>query len=65
MATNYNDDHNDEHNTEAYSKPCEASKMECLAKIVNGWKPSAIFAKRSILDIWQGSEYVPVKVILH
>ena len=31
--------------------------MERFAKIVNGLKPSTIFAKRSILDVWQGSEY--------
>ena len=33
------------------------SKMEHFAKIGNGFYPLTIFAKRSILDIWQGSEY--------
>ena len=31
--------------------------MELFGKIVTGWKPLTISAKRSILDIWQGSEY--------
>ena len=25
-------------NPEAYSEPCQTSKMDCFAKIVNGWK---------------------------
>ena len=33
--------------------------MERFAKIVNSSKPSTIFSKHSILDIWQWSEYVP------
>ena len=31
--------------------------MECWAKRINGLKPLTIFAKGSILDVWQGSEY--------
>ena len=31
--------------------------MERFAKIVNDPKPFMIFAKRSILVVWQGSEY--------
>ena len=31
--------------------------MERFAKIINGFQPVIIFAKRSILVIWQGSEY--------
>ena len=42
---------------EAYSEPCQTSKKEHFAKIVNGYKPSTIFAKCFILDLWQGSEY--------
>ena len=38
------------HGTEAYSKPCEISKMERLVKIIYGQKPLTIFPKRSILD---------------
>ena len=31
--------------------------MDCLAKIVDGSENLTIFAKHSIFDIWQGSEY--------
>ena len=31
--------------------------MKRFAKIVNGYKLLTIFTKRSILDVWQGSEY--------
>ena len=40
-----------------YSEPCQTSKMEHFVKIGNGWIPLNIFAKRSTLDILQGSEY--------
>ena len=40
---------------EAYQK-CQVSKMKRFAKIANGWKLFTTFAKRSILDVWQGSE---------
>ena len=43
---------------EAHSEPCQAFRMELLAEIVNDLKPLTIFAKRSILYVWQGSEYV-------
>ena len=41
-------------NSEAYSEPCQTSKMERFLKIFNGL---TIFAKHSILDIWQRSEH--------
>lgn len=44
---------------EAYSQPYQKSKMECLARIINSRK-STIFAKRSFLDVSQGSEYSSV-----
>ena len=31
--------------------------MKPFVKIVNAEKPLTIFAKSSILDVWQGSEY--------
>ena len=34
----------------------QRSKLERLAKIVNGFYPLTIFEMRSILDVWQGSE---------
>ena len=32
--------------------------MELFVRTVNGWKPLIIFAKRFILNGWQGSKYV-------
>ena len=43
--------------TVAYSEHCQACKMERFRKIVNDRLPLSIFAKRSVLDVWQGSEY--------
>ena len=43
--------------SEAYSEPCQTSKMELFAKIVNGQKPFTIFVKHFIWGVWQGSEY--------
>ena len=43
--------------TEAYSEPYQISKMERFGEIVNGFLPLTIFAKRTILDIWQSSQY--------
>ena len=37
--------------SEACSEPCQTTKKKRFAKIVNGFQPSTIFAKRSILDI--------------
>ena len=34
-------------------------KIELFAKIVIGWKPSTIFAKRSISEVCQCSDYTP------
>ena len=31
--------------------------MECFEKVVDGFELLTIFAKLSILDVWQGSEY--------
>ena len=40
----------------AYPEPCQAPKMEHFVKINNCTKPLAIFAKCSILDVWQSSQ---------
>ena len=37
--------------TEAYPEPCQTSKMERFAKIVNDFYPLTIFTRRSILDV--------------
>ena len=47
-----------EADSEKYSEPCQTSKMEIFAKIVNGFSFSSNFAKSSILDVWQDSEFV-------
>ena len=44
-------------NPEANSEPCQISKMELFAKIVNGQKPLTFFVKHFILDVWLDSEY--------
>ena len=44
--------------SEAYSKPCQSSKNELFAKIINSFQPFTIFEKTSILDIQQGFEYI-------
>ena len=36
--------------TETYSEPCQASKRDFFAKVVNEWKPWTIFRKSSVLD---------------
>ena len=38
--------------------PCETPNIEYIAKIVNDLIESTIFAERSILDVFLGSEYV-------
>ena len=43
--------------SEVYSKHCQTFKMEIFAKIVNGFQPLTFFAKSSIVEVWQGSEY--------
>ena len=41
--------------SEAYSKPCQTSQIEVFTKI--GFSFLTIFAKTSILDVWQDSEF--------
>ena len=43
--------------TETHSEPSQTFKMELFATTVNGWKPWAIFAKNSILDISLSFKY--------
>ena len=46
--------------------PVKISKMECLTKWANSFQP-LFFAKHSILDVWQGSEYASglLKLLCH
>ena len=46
--------------TKAHSETYQTSKMELFLQNINGWKPSIIFGKSSILDVWQGFEYASV-----
>ena len=43
---------------ERYSEPYQTSKIVRFAKIVNNQMLLPIFSKCSILDVWQGSEYI-------
>ena len=47
---------------EAYSEPCQTSMIQRFTIMVDFW-PLTTFTKRSILDIWQGSEYACLRVI--
>ena len=44
--------------SETYSESCETSKMQPFADIVKDFKSLTIFAKHSVLDVRQRSEYV-------
>ena len=46
--------------TTIMSNNCQTTMMGRFAKIVNNYKPLSIFAKSSILDVWQGSGYASV-----
>ena len=37
--------------SEAYSVPCQTSKLELFAKIVNNFQPLTIFEESSILNV--------------
>lgn len=43
--------------SEAYLGHCQTSRMEILAKIVKGYKQLTVLAKRSIIDVCQGSNF--------
>ena len=43
--------------TEVRSERCQISKMKLFARIACGFQLLTIFAKSSILDIWQVPEY--------
>ena len=50
-----------EANSEAYSEPCQTSKMEVFTKIVNGFSFLTIFAKSSKFDKILSSPVNPEK----
>ena len=43
--------------SEAYEESCLSSRMECFMEMFNGLIFLSISAKRSVLDVWQSSEY--------
>ena len=43
--------------SEAYSEPFQTSKIQVFTNIVIGFSLLTIFAKSSILDVWQDSEF--------
>ena len=43
------------HVWQIYSEHYQISKTECFTEIVNSFQPLTIFAKHSILGVWQGS----------
>ena len=51
--------------TKVYSEGCQPSKVEFFGDVVNSFQPLTIFAKRSILDVWQGSEYASAQWHFH
>ena len=46
-----------EANSETYPGPCQTSKMEVFTNLINGFSFLIVFAKISILDVWQDSEF--------
>ena len=42
--------------SETYLEPCQTSTIAAFAKIENGFSLLAIFAKSSILELWQDFE---------
>lgn len=43
--------------SETYTEPCQTSKKDAFAKIVNSKNPLTSFTKYSNLDLWEGSEF--------
>ena len=48
--------------TEAYLQPYQTSMIEVFTKVVNDYSLSVIFAKRSVINVWQGPRCVSVFV---
>ena len=48
----------------ACAEPCQTPQAECFAKTINREKPLTILAKRSILDVLYGFEYVLSRLLL-
>ena len=46
---------NKQFSVEAYTAPCQTSKMDLFPKMVKSLQPFTIFAKNLIIDVLQGS----------
>lgn len=46
------------------SEPCKRTKMNHFAQIIKGEKQLTNFQKRSILDVWQGSD-MPLNLLVY
>ena len=40
------------YNSEAYSEPCQASKMKVFQNTVHDWMALTVSSKSSILNVW-------------
>ena len=49
--------------SQAYSEPCQTSKIERFAKVFNGKNPSTIFTQWFILDVLQNFKYAPATIL--
>ena len=46
-----------------YSELNQPPKMELFVKMANGFQLLAIYAKHSILNVWQNFEYASDKIV--
>ena len=51
--------------SEACSEPCQTTKMDPFTKVVHGWKSLPIFAKSSILDLFDRVLNTPLSTAKH
>ena len=49
------------HSAEAYSEPYQMSEIELFSKIINTIHSLTVFAKISVLVVWECSEYAVVQ----
>ena len=47
-----------------YKELCQTSRMDLLEQIVDSFELLTILAITSILDVWQGSEYVSESILI-
>ena len=47
-----------------YKELCQTSRIDLLEQIVDSFELLTILAITSILDVWQGSEYVSESILI-